>query len=178
MAGANESAAGRYNRKRWVAFLIAALLLLAVIGTALLWSAPDSNAGPGKVDLTFLSYTNTVTGSNAVLFVVSNSGPRAVTISDYFFLCPHDQMWDIGTSPRIVLSSGKAASCIKQKAKGDCTLLVLYSNYSWKEAVRHLAARAGLLRLFPRGKWGLPKNESATIKVPDRPQTTSGERSK
>ncbi len=162
---------GKLNRK--LAIAISAFLLLAA-AIALLWNTPDSRVGSGNISVSFLNYTNTSAGSNAVSFVISNSGPEEVTIANYFFMCPRDQTWDVASDRRVVLRSRKAAELTLNKAAGDCTLLVLYSGYDWREAVRHLAARARLLRFFHGSKWGLPsKYERTTIEVSDPPKSTA-----
>jgi hypothetical protein len=87
-----------------------------------------------------------------------------------FEILGQDQTWDAANPRRVVLGSGHSANLMLGKAKGDCTLLVLYSDYSRREVVRNWLARARVWRLFPRSKWGLPaRYEHAILPVPDPP---------
>ncbi|HSU56782.1 MAG TPA: hypothetical protein VLT36_22175 [Candidatus Dormibacteraeota bacterium] len=167
MLGADgQSIVRKKVARRILSAMVAPLVCAGIL--VLFWRRTDSPTGSGAVSVTFLNYTNSLAGSNAVGFVISNSCPKTVTIANYFFMCPNDQTWDVANPRRMVLGSGNSARLMLAKAKGDCTLLVLYSKYDWREAVRNRTARLHLWRWFPRSKWGLPaKYERAMIQVPD-----------
>jgi hypothetical protein len=147
----------------------AAVLAFVVLGIIVFWAVGlSSKAGPANVAVTVVGRTNDPAGRTIVSAVVSNSGPVSITIDNYFFMCPHDQTWDVARLRRLVLGRGRAATVQIPKERGDCTLLVLYTKHNWKGTVRYWTGHVGLWRLFPKSKWGLPeKYDNAAIAVGD-----------
>ena len=89
----------------------AAVLALVVLRVIVFWAVGlNSKAGPANVTVTVVGRTNDPAGKTIVYAVVSNSGPISITIDNYFFMCPHDQTWDVATLRRLVLGRGKAAT--------------------------------------------------------------------